>query len=61
MSVAGQRGRGCVPADRPGVVTGIGLTDGRPTVVVAVNDAGRRSSGAVVLVAFVLASRDPAT
>jgi alanyl-tRNA synthetase len=33
--------RGRLPADRPGVVAAIGVSDGRPTVVVAVNDAGR--------------------
>jgi alanyl-tRNA synthetase len=41
-------------ADRPGVVTVIGVVDGRPTVVVAVNDAGRERglrAGAIVLAA----------
>src|SRR5271165_6901110 len=33
--------RGRMPAERPGVVTAIGVSDGRPTVVVAVNDAGQ--------------------
>jgi alanyl-tRNA synthetase len=46
--------RGRFPADRPAVVSAIGVTDGRPTVVVAVNDAGRASglrAGALVLAA----------
>ncbi len=46
--------RGRIPADRPGVVAAIGLLDGRPTVVVAVNDAGRARglrAGALVLAA----------
>ncbi len=46
--------RGRLLADRPGVVAAIGVTDGRPTVVVAVNDAGRASglrAGALVLAA----------
>ncbi|HUC23321.1 MAG TPA: alanine--tRNA ligase, partial [Streptosporangiaceae bacterium] len=46
--------RGRIPADRPGVVAAIGVTDGRPTVVVAVNDAGRANglrAGALVLAA----------
>jgi alanyl-tRNA synthetase len=46
--------RGRIPADRPGVVMAIGVVDGRPTVVVAVNDAGRSRglrAGALVLVA----------
>jgi alanyl-tRNA synthetase len=46
--------RGRLPGDRPGVVTAIGVSDGRPTVVVAVNDAGRARglrAGAVVLAA----------
>ncbi len=46
--------RGRLPADRPGVVATIGLQDGRPTVVVAVNDAGRARglrAGALVLAA----------
>ncbi len=46
--------RGRIPADRPGVVSAIGVTDGRPTVVVAVNDAGRARglrAGALVLAA----------
>jgi alanyl-tRNA synthetase len=33
--------RGRMPTDRPGVVVAISTTDGRPTVVVAVGDAGR--------------------
>jgi alanyl-tRNA synthetase len=33
--------RGRLAADRPGSVAVIGVTDGRPTVVVAVNEAGR--------------------
>ena len=33
--------RGRLAPDRAGVVAAIGVTDGRPTVVVAVNDAGR--------------------
>jgi alanyl-tRNA synthetase len=33
--------RGRLPAERPGVVAAIGVSEGRPTVVVAVNDAGR--------------------
>jgi alanyl-tRNA synthetase len=46
--------RGRLAADRPGVVTAIGLSDRRPTVVVAVNDAGRASglrAGALVVAA----------
>src|SRR5215469_2126142 len=46
--------RGRMPADRPGVVTALGLTEGRPTVVVAVNEAGRERglrAGALVLAA----------
>ena len=46
--------RGRMPADRPGVVTALGLTEGRPTVVVAVNEAGRGHglrAGALVLAA----------
>jgi alanyl-tRNA synthetase len=46
--------RGRIPADRPGVVAAIGVTDSRPTVVVAVNDAGRANglrAGALVLAA----------
>jgi alanyl-tRNA synthetase len=46
--------RGRMQADRPGVVTVIGVVDGRPTVVVAVNDAGRERglrAGAIVLAA----------
>jgi len=46
--------RGRIPADRPGVVMATGVTGGRPTVVVAVNDAGRSRSlkaGALVLAA----------
>ena len=46
--------RGRLPADRPGVVTAIGLSDRRPTVVIAVNDAGRASglrAGALVVAA----------
>ncbi|MGH3496912.1 MAG: alanine--tRNA ligase [Nocardioidaceae bacterium] len=33
--------RGRIPVERPGVVAIIGSTDGKPSVVVAVNDAGR--------------------
>ena len=33
--------RGRMPADRPGVVVAVGVSDGRPTVVVTVNEAGR--------------------
>jgi alanyl-tRNA synthetase len=46
--------RGRMAADRPGVVAAIGVSDGRPTVVVAVNDAGRERglrAGALVLAA----------
>jgi alanyl-tRNA synthetase len=46
--------RGRLAADRPSVVAAIGVTDGRPTVVVAVNDAGRERglrAGALVLAA----------
>jgi alanyl-tRNA synthetase len=46
--------RGRLPADRAAVVVAIGVTDGRPTVVVAVNDAGRAAglrAGALVLAA----------
>jgi alanyl-tRNA synthetase len=46
--------RGRLSADRPSVVAAIGATDGRPTVVVAVNDAGRAQglrAGALVLAA----------
>jgi len=46
--------RGRLAADRPAVVAAIGLSDGRPTVVVAVNDAGRARglrAGALVLAA----------
>jgi alanyl-tRNA synthetase len=46
--------RGRFPADRPGVVAAIGVADGRPTVVVAVNEAGRAAglrAGALVLAA----------
>jgi alanyl-tRNA synthetase len=46
--------RGRLAADRPAAVTVIGVTDGRPTIVVAVNDAGRASglrAGALVLAA----------
>jgi len=46
--------RGRLAADRPSVVAAIGVTDGRPTVVVAVNDAGRDRglrAGALVLAA----------
>jgi alanyl-tRNA synthetase len=46
--------RGRLAADRPAVVAAIGVTDGRPTVVVAVNDAGRARglrAGALVLAA----------
>jgi alanyl-tRNA synthetase len=46
--------RGRIPADRPGVVMAIGAADGRPTVVVAVNDTGRSRglrAGALVLAA----------
>jgi alanyl-tRNA synthetase len=44
--------RGRLAPDRPGVVAVIGVSDGRPTVVVAVNDAGRARglrAGALVL------------
>src|SRR5260370_32931983 len=43
-----------MPAEQPGVVAVIGVSDGRPTVVVAVNDAGRARglrAGALVLAA----------
>ena len=43
--------RGRLAADRPGAVVVIGLSEGRPTVVVAVNDAGRAAglrAGALV-------------
>ncbi len=46
--------RGRLPAERPSVVAAIGVSDGRPTVVVAVNDAGRAQglrAGALVLAA----------
>ena len=46
--------RGRLPADKPAVVAAIGVSDGRPTVVVAVNDAGRAQglrAGALVLAA----------
>jgi alanyl-tRNA synthetase len=46
--------RGRLAADRPSVVTAVGLSDGRPTVVVAVNDAGQAAglrAGALVLAA----------
>jgi len=46
--------RGRLASDRPGVVAAIGVTEGRPTVVVAVNDAGRARglrAGALVLAA----------
>jgi alanyl-tRNA synthetase len=46
--------RGRLPADKPSVVAAIGVSDGRPTVVVAVNDAGRAQglrAGALVLAA----------
>jgi alanyl-tRNA synthetase len=46
--------RGRLPADKPAVVTAIGVTDGRPTVVIAVNDAARSRglrAGALVLAA----------
>jgi alanyl-tRNA synthetase len=46
--------RGRLGADRPSVVAAIGVTGGRPTVVVAVNDAGRARglrAGALVLAA----------
>ncbi|HSR87025.1 MAG TPA: alanine--tRNA ligase [Streptosporangiaceae bacterium] len=46
--------RGRLPADKPSVVTAIGVTEGRPTVVVAVNDASRAQglrAGALVLAA----------
>src|SRR5258708_2377280 len=46
---------GCrMAADRPSAVAVIGVSDGRPTVVVAVNDAGRAlglRAGALVLAA----------
>ena len=44
--------RGRLAAGQPAVVAAIGVTDGRPTVVVAVNDAGRARglrAGALVL------------
>jgi alanyl-tRNA synthetase len=46
--------RGRLTADQPSAVAAIGLLDGRPTVVVAVNDAGRARglrAGALVLAA----------
>jgi alanyl-tRNA synthetase len=46
--------RGRLPADKPSVAAAIGISDGRPTVVVAVNDAGRAQglrAGALVLAA----------
>ena len=46
--------RGRLPAERPAVVTVIGVADGRPTVVVAANDAARGRglrAGALVLAA----------
>jgi alanyl-tRNA synthetase len=46
--------RGRLAADRPGVVAAMGVSAGRPTVVVAVNDAGRARglrAGALVLAA----------
>jgi alanyl-tRNA synthetase len=46
--------RGRIPADRPGAVMAIGVADGRPTVVVTVNDAGRSRglrAGALVVAA----------
>jgi alanyl-tRNA synthetase len=46
--------RGRLPVDRPSVVAAIGVSDGRPTVVVAVNDAGRAQglrAGSLVLAA----------
>jgi alanyl-tRNA synthetase len=46
--------RGRLAADRPSVVTAVGLSEGRPTVVVTVNDAGRAAglrAGALVLAA----------
>ena len=46
--------RGRLPGDRAGVVAAIGVSDGRPTVVVAVNDGGRARglrAGALVLAA----------
>jgi alanyl-tRNA synthetase len=46
--------RGRLSADRPSVVTVIGVSESRPTVVVAVNDAGRAlglRAGALVLAA----------
>jgi alanyl-tRNA synthetase len=46
--------RGRLAADRPGVVAAIGVQDGRPTVVVAANDAGRARglrAGVLVLAA----------
>ena len=46
--------RGRLAPDRPAVVAAIGVSDGRPTVVVAVNDAGRAQglrAGALVLAA----------
>ncbi len=48
-------------ADRPGVVVAIGATEGRPTVVVAVNDAGRarglRAGGLIVAATGALGGR----
>jgi alanyl-tRNA synthetase len=44
--------RGRLSPDRPAVVAAIGVTDARPTIVVAVNDAGRQRglrAGALVL------------
>jgi alanyl-tRNA synthetase len=46
--------RGRLAAERPGAVAAIGVSGGRPTVVVAVNDAGRARglrAGALVLAA----------
>jgi alanyl-tRNA synthetase len=46
--------RGRLPAESPSVVAAIGVSDGRPTVVVAVNDAGRAQglrAGALVVAA----------
>ena len=53
--------RGRIPADQPGVVAAIGVSEGRPTVVIAVNDAGRarglRAGALVVAAAGALGGR----
>ncbi|MGH3302790.1 MAG: alanine--tRNA ligase [Streptosporangiaceae bacterium] len=53
--------RGRIAPDRPGVVVAIGASDGRPTVVVAVNEAGRarglRAGGLVVAACGALGGR----